>query len=68
LLYLGQGRLADGQLPRRTKIADLVMQAFIKEMQALEQELKDAKGRVSFTSDMWSRQNLEGYMAVTAHY
>jgi hypothetical protein len=29
---------------------------------------QNSLGRISFTSDIWSRQNLEGYMAVTAHY
>jgi len=31
-------------------------------------DLQNSLGRVSFTSDIWSRQNLESYMAVTAHY
>lgn len=30
--------------------------------------VQNSLGRVSFTSDIWSRQNLEGYMAITAHY
>lgn len=29
---------------------------------------QNALGRVSFTSDIWSRKNLEGYMGVTAHF
>lgn len=29
---------------------------------------QNSLGRVSITSDIWSRQNLESYMAVTAHY
>lgn len=31
-------------------------------------DLKSARGRVSYTSDMWSDQNLTSYMAITAHY
>jgi len=30
--------------------------------------LKNSLGHVSFTSDIWSQQNLKSYMAVTAHY
>ena len=30
--------------------------------------LQNSLGHVSFTTDMWSRQNQESYMAVTAHF
>ncbi|KAL1732077.1 hypothetical protein EV714DRAFT_190131, partial [Schizophyllum commune] len=29
---------------------------------------QNAMGRISFTLDIWSRGNLQPYMAVTAHY
>lgn len=29
---------------------------------------KSALGRVSFTSDVWSRQTMQSYMGVTAHF
>lgn len=32
------------------------------------ERVKDSVGRVSFTSDIWSAQNLQSYMAITAHY
>lgn len=30
--------------------------------------LQNALGRIALTSDLWSRQNLESYMAMTAHF
>jgi len=29
---------------------------------------QNSSGRISFTSDIWSCRNLEGYMAITAHF
>lgn len=30
--------------------------------------IQNSLGRISITSDIWSRGNLEPYMAITAHY
>ncbi|KZV59189.1 hypothetical protein PENSPDRAFT_552904, partial [Peniophora sp. CONT] len=55
-------------IPHRTKLADLIMHRFISECDALQKELESALGSISFTSDMWSRRDQNGFMAVTAHY
>ncbi|KIY46809.1 hypothetical protein FISHEDRAFT_13473, partial [Fistulina hepatica ATCC 64428] len=58
----------DSDIPHRTKVADLIIERFQAEYQKMIDEIKNSVGRVSFTSDIWSRQNLESYMAITAHY
>ncbi|TFK59450.1 hypothetical protein BDN72DRAFT_735062, partial [Pluteus cervinus] len=55
-------------LYHRTKVADLILKQFRTEYEKLTTEIQNSAGRVSFTSDIWSRQTLEPYMAVTAHY
>ncbi|KIY61635.1 hypothetical protein CYLTODRAFT_331722, partial [Cylindrobasidium torrendii FP15055 ss-10] len=60
--------LDDKQIPGRTKVGDLISEAYAREYQRLIDRLASSLGRIALTSDIWSRQNMEGYMAVTAHY
>ncbi|KAJ7059957.1 hypothetical protein C8F01DRAFT_970069, partial [Mycena amicta] len=60
--------LEDHDIPHRTKLMQLLEDEFRKEYNGLIEELKKSLGRVAFTSDIWSRENLESYMAVTAHW
>ncbi|TEB26684.1 hypothetical protein FA13DRAFT_1608436, partial [Coprinellus micaceus] len=60
--------LDDTDIPHRTKVAQLITEAFAREYQKMVQEITTSIGRVAFTSDIWSRRNLQSYMAVTAHY
>ncbi|KAF8164541.1 hypothetical protein BJ912DRAFT_830308, partial [Pholiota molesta] len=55
-------------LPHRSKLSELITVAFQREYKAMLLDIENALGRVSFTSDIWSRQNMESYMAITAHY
>ncbi|PPR02336.1 hypothetical protein CVT24_011679 [Panaeolus cyanescens] len=67
LLYIGE-HLEDKDIPHRTKISDLITEAFEQEKAAMIDKIKEAPGKVSLTTDIWSRINLEAYMGVTAHY
>ncbi|KII82956.1 hypothetical protein PLICRDRAFT_120022, partial [Plicaturopsis crispa FD-325 SS-3] len=60
--------LEDKDIPHRTKLSEMILNRFKLEYQKMTDEIKNSLGRVSFTSDMWSSQNLSGSMAVTAHY
>ncbi|TEB26169.1 hypothetical protein FA13DRAFT_1586269, partial [Coprinellus micaceus] len=60
--------LDNSDIPHRTRLAQLIVQSFAKEYQNMVDEIAASLGRVSFTSDIWSRHNLQSYMAVTAHY
>ncbi|TEB10195.1 hypothetical protein FA13DRAFT_1589185, partial [Coprinellus micaceus] len=60
--------LTEADIPHRTKLATLILENFRKEYQLMVAEIAGSLGRVAFTSDIWSRQNLQSYMAVTAHY
>ncbi|KAL1672873.1 hypothetical protein EV122DRAFT_199086, partial [Schizophyllum commune] len=68
LLYAAQGNCLDQDLPHRTKLAELVLQRFKMKYEEIRLDITTSLSRVAFTTDIWSRQNLEGYMAVTAHY
>jgi hypothetical protein len=83
LLYIG-AQLEDSDIPHRTKLGELITARFKLEYANMVQDIavcpclcqccvelmsfQNSLGRVSFTSDIWSRQNLESYMAITAHY
>lgn len=68
MLYLGDGNIEDKDLPHRTKMTEMIHEAYRKRVQATVDELKDSEGRISFTTDLWSDPILDSYMAVTAHY
>ncbi|KAF5370272.1 hypothetical protein D9758_006873 [Tetrapyrgos nigripes] len=67
LAYIGLD-LAPNDIPHRTKLMELIFSQFDNEFTNIKREIQNSLGRISYTSDMWSRGNLEGYMAVTAHY
>ncbi|KAJ7039415.1 hypothetical protein C8F04DRAFT_926993, partial [Mycena alexandri] len=67
LLFIGT-ELDDRDIPHRTKLSELISERFKCEWARMVDEIKNSLGRVSATDDIWSRQNLESYMAVTVHY
>jgi hypothetical protein len=68
MLFLGDGKIEDKDLPHRTKLTQLILDEYAKEMVTIRGALATAVGRVSLTSDLWSDTNLTSHMAVTAHY
>ncbi|KAJ3818438.1 hypothetical protein F5878DRAFT_493904, partial [Lentinula raphanica] len=66
-LYLGV-ELDESMIPHRTKLTELIFKQFSTEYSTMVDELKNSLGRISLTSDMWSRGILTGFMAITAHY
>ncbi|THU82980.1 hypothetical protein K435DRAFT_619425, partial [Dendrothele bispora CBS 962.96] len=67
LLFIGTD-LKDSDIPHRTKLADRIVQHFRKEYLKMIDDIKNSLGRLSWTSDIWSRVTLESYLAVTVHY
>ncbi|KAF5329696.1 hypothetical protein D9619_009224 [Psilocybe cf. subviscida] len=57
-----------GAIPHRTKLSELVTSTFREQYNSMVADIEKSLGRVSFTSDIWSRQSLQSYMAVTAHF
>ncbi|KDR81151.1 hypothetical protein GALMADRAFT_36251, partial [Galerina marginata CBS 339.88] len=60
--------LNDRDIPHRTRITKLIVEAFQREYKAMVEEIRNSLGRVSYTGDVWSRQNLESYFAISSHY
>ncbi|KAH9946450.1 hypothetical protein B0H21DRAFT_676010, partial [Amylocystis lapponica] len=67
LLYISS-ELDDKDIPHRSKITKLIEDRYNAEKAILATEAQNALGRVSFTSDVWSDQQLRGFMAITVHY
>ncbi|KAH6879723.1 hypothetical protein BKA70DRAFT_1039075, partial [Coprinopsis sp. MPI-PUGE-AT-0042] len=68
MLFLGDGKIEDKDLPHRTKLTKLILDEYTKEMARTRAALAASVGRISLTSDLWSDPNLASHMAVTAHY
>ncbi|KAI6046737.1 hypothetical protein EDC04DRAFT_2514182, partial [Pisolithus marmoratus] len=47
---------------------ELVLKAWRDYFIVLKADLKKAIGRISFTSDIWSTDNLNPYLAVMSHW
>lgn len=47
MLYLGDENIADKDLPHRTKMTEMILDAFKKRVAATAEELKRAEGRIS---------------------
>lgn len=84
MLRVLRPELQDTDIFHRTKIRELILQAFDEYFAVLKLDLavsvqlsripqisdifQTAQGKVSFTSDMWSNSKLRPFMAVTAHW
>ncbi|KAH7903782.1 hypothetical protein BJ138DRAFT_987404, partial [Hygrophoropsis aurantiaca] len=60
--------LRNSDIPHRTKLRELILDAWRKYFTALKRDLANAAGRVSFTTDIWSDDNLRPFLAMTAHW
>ncbi|CDO76288.1 hypothetical protein BN946_scf184917.g4 [Trametes cinnabarina] len=61
--------LTNKDILHRTHAHDLLVREYEMEIQRLRDELKaKALGRISFTCDLWSSQDLSGYFALSVHY
>ncbi|QRW00609.1 hAT family dimerization protein [Ceratobasidium sp. AG-Ba] len=61
-------KLTDDDIPHRKKITKTIGELYIAEKERIKHALKNARGQISITSDLWSDGNLRAFMAVTAHY
>ena len=70
MLFLGNGKIEEKNLPHRTKMMNLILtwDEFKKEQNTFAQDMRKSEGRISYTTDLWSDPNLDSFMAVTAHY
>ncbi|KAJ7130448.1 hypothetical protein C8R44DRAFT_539216, partial [Mycena epipterygia] len=68
LLLLLRESLQDKDIPHRTKLRSLILDAWLKYYNSLKKELKESLGKISFTGDMWSSKGLQSYLALTAHW
>ncbi|KAG1718033.1 hypothetical protein EDB19DRAFT_1576115, partial [Suillus lakei] len=68
LLYLSDGKIDDTKLPHHTKITQMVLDEYCREYNRAKDDIKNALGHISMTTDLWSDPNHDSYMAVTAHF
>ncbi|KAH6880313.1 hypothetical protein BKA70DRAFT_1041204, partial [Coprinopsis sp. MPI-PUGE-AT-0042] len=68
LVFLGQGKISDEDIPHRTKMTAMILEEQVKLYEEIKADLKRAEGRISYTMDLWTDPNQMPYMAVTAHY
>ncbi|QRW11789.1 AC9 transposase [Ceratobasidium sp. AG-Ba] len=60
--------LRNYDIPHRTKVAEEMHQAYLREKDSITKSMQNALGSISLTTDLWSDQLLRSFMAVTAHY
>ncbi|KAJ3911120.1 hypothetical protein F5877DRAFT_27885, partial [Lentinula edodes] len=60
--------LEESDIPHRTKLSELIDKRFKSEYNKVIDEIRNSLGRLAITGDIWSRINLEGYLAITILY
>ncbi|KAG8712503.1 hypothetical protein FRC09_019804 [Ceratobasidium sp. 395] len=68
VLYCGQGRIREQDIPHRNKFATAAWVMYLLEKEKIDNDMKTARGHVSPTSDRWSDTNQCSFLAVTAHF
>ncbi|KAI0919445.1 hypothetical protein AcV7_006181 [Taiwanofungus camphoratus] len=67
LLYLRED-LQEKDIPRRTKVRELIIKAWKIGFDMLKDDLTHAIGKISFTLDIWSDQRRRPYLCLTGHW
>ncbi|KAJ3804375.1 hypothetical protein F5876DRAFT_21028, partial [Lentinula aff. lateritia] len=60
--------LDESDIPHHTKLSELIDEHFKVEYHKIIDEIHNSLGRLAITGDIWSRVNLEGYLAITITY
>ncbi|KIK78351.1 hypothetical protein PAXRUDRAFT_164225, partial [Paxillus rubicundulus Ve08.2h10] len=60
--------LRDSDIPRQTKMRKLIIKAWRQYFAVLKQDLANAEGSISFTSNIWLDENYWPFVAITAHW
>ncbi|KAJ3858679.1 hypothetical protein EV359DRAFT_22499, partial [Lentinula novae-zelandiae] len=60
--------LEESDIPHCTKLSELIDKRFKSEYNKVIDEIRNSLGRLAITGDIWSRINLEGYLAITISY
>ncbi|KAF8982902.1 hypothetical protein BDQ17DRAFT_1209753, partial [Cyathus striatus] len=68
IIYLAGDDITDEQLPHRTKLTQDILLEHKKMFMKLQNDMKDALGCISFTTNLWSDPILRSFMAITAHF
>ncbi|KAF8128334.1 hypothetical protein K438DRAFT_909966 [Mycena galopus ATCC 62051] len=68
LLLLLRETLRDEDIPHRTKLRSLIIDAWLDYWEELRTELRLSLGKISFTADIWSSAVMQPYLAITAHW
>ncbi|KAF8831071.1 hypothetical protein HHX47_DHR1000060 [Lentinula edodes] len=68
LLWYTGTELEESDIPHRTKLSELIDKRFKSEYNKVIDEIRNSLGRLAITGDIWSRINLEGYLAITISY
>ncbi|CAE6511697.1 unnamed protein product, partial [Rhizoctonia solani] len=68
LIYCGQGRIRDQDIPHRDKLTAAAWAMYLLEKEKIDDEMKSAQGAISLMSDLWTDTNRRSFMAITAHY
>ncbi|KAJ2973106.1 hypothetical protein NUW54_g12126 [Trametes sanguinea] len=68
LMFFLRPDLDEGDLPGRTRMTEFILKQWAETKRAILDDLKASPGRVHYTCDIWSDQELATYLAVTAHH
>ncbi|CDO78277.1 hypothetical protein BN946_scf184660.g4 [Trametes cinnabarina] len=68
LIFYLRPDLDEKDYPHRTKLTEAILGQWAETKKAVFAELRSSTGRVHYTCDIWSDQELASYLAITAHH
>ncbi|KAF8751058.1 hAT family C-terminal dimerization region [Rhizoctonia solani] len=68
LCYVGQGNIQASDIPERRTVSKVSSDLSQNEKDRLKEDMKQAQGRISLTSDLWTDVMERPFMAITSHY
>jgi hypothetical protein len=58
----------NAKIPTANVIKNNIMDFYLVEQEKIQEILQDTKGRISFTTDIWTSVSMKAFMVITAHY
>jgi hypothetical protein len=58
----------NAKIPTANVIKNNIIDFYLVEQEKIQEILQDTKGRISFTTDIWTSVSMKAFMVITAHY
>jgi Hermes transposase DNA-binding domain len=58
----------NAKIPAANAVKNNIMDFYLVEQEKIQEILQNTKGRISFTTDIWTSVSMKAFMVITAYY